>query len=106
MLPEAEWILASYPASPESFANWETLRQDDVRRVSRIIQDNNREIRRICRWLSDGMKLARKDLNEVVRCVVISKMESLGDQWVMLEAKNETVKHWFEERWGKKVSSP
>ena len=101
MLPGAEWVLSSYPANPESFTSWETLRQDDVKRVSRVIWDNNNEIRRISQWLSDGMELARRDLDEVVRSTIISKMESLGDQWAMLDAKSEAVVLWFEEKWGK-----
>jgi len=101
MLPGAEWVLSSYPANPESFTSWETLRQDDVKRVSRVIWDNNNEIRRISQWLSDGMELSRRDLDEVMRSTIISKMESLGDQWAMLDAKSEAVVLWFEEKWGK-----
>src|SRR5207253_1987068 len=67
MRPGAEWVLSHYPADPKSFASWERLRRDDERRVSWVIRDNNAEIRRICRWLSDGMKLARGDLDDAVR---------------------------------------
>ncbi|KAG0633725.1 hypothetical protein HOY80DRAFT_1005766 [Tuber brumale] len=100
MRPSAEWVLSHYPANPQSFTNLKRLRRDDRRRVFCIIRDNNAEIRRICRWLSDGVKLTRGDLDDLMQATVISKMESLGEQWALLQAKTEGVVLWFENKWG------
>ncbi|KAG0127185.1 hypothetical protein HOY82DRAFT_542069 [Tuber indicum] len=101
MKPSAEWVLSHYPGNPKSFTNLKRLRQDDRRRVSRVVRDNNAEIRRICSWLSDGIILAQEDLDDLVQSTVISKMESLGEQWALLQAKSEAVVSWFENKWGK-----
>lgn len=58
-------------------------------RVSRLISIG----RRACsQWI------VRRYLNEMVRSTIISKAESLGDQWVMLGAQDDAVVLWFEGR--------
>ncbi|PWW78752.1 hypothetical protein C7212DRAFT_304589 [Tuber magnatum] len=99
MKPGAEWVLSYYPPDPECFSSWESLLHDDMKRVSSVIRDNDAKIARICQWLSDGMALARGDLDGMRRSIIVSRMESLGEEWALLEAKSEAAVLWFDSKW-------
>ncbi|KAG0642324.1 hypothetical protein HOY80DRAFT_642166 [Tuber brumale] len=100
MRPGAEWILSYYPAGHKCFDSVEALRQDDENRVSSVIADGNAEIEQIVHSLSDKLKVAWVDLDEVARSVVINGVETLGVQWGICEARSTAVVDWFESKWG------
>ncbi|KAG0128943.1 hypothetical protein HOY82DRAFT_611528 [Tuber indicum] len=104
LLPSAHSILFYYPPNPVIFRGWETLGEDERSaeedQVSRVTADNRAQIDYLRQTFWEMTKQIMEEQDWTRQVAIVSHMEKLGVEWGTFEANIETVKLWFQRRWG------